>query len=294
MVAFGIPDRPGRECERNGQPVGHADHDVADELAGGEVAFDVGGLVHRGVVPGARCGGGGCSFECGSIGFATGSPRVALEPVVEIVMPALPPCQETRQQIGRDKRNPPALDLADVGLLVVAAEVQAPGVAADDHVAQRHRPEPDPVGEPPRQAAMKLERAAPALDPARPSTEVSRPATRPTSVVGAAQAYRSSAITAAISHRHDWTVAQLVYPRTPIEFRATAPWQSGHRSVINNQSRFLLPTFSLVRWRTFFAPETERMNPRRLFVASCIALVASAFSFVTRGTSCPRWGRPLT
>ena len=51
------PGQPGRECERNGQPVGHADHDVADELAGGEVAFDVGGLVHRLVVPEDRRGG---------------------------------------------------------------------------------------------------------------------------------------------------------------------------------------------------------------------------------------------
>jgi MFS family permease len=39
-----------------------------------------------------------------------------------------------------------------------------------------------------------------------------------------------------------------------------------------------------------FAPETERMNPRRLFVASCIALVASAFSFVTRGDILPALG----
>ncbi len=32
------------------------------------------------------------------------------------------------------------------------------------------------------------------------------------------------------------------------------------------------------------------MNPRRLFVASCIALVASAFSFVTRGDILPALG----
>src|SRR5215468_2284972 len=36
--------------------------------------------------------------------------------------------------------------------------------------------------------------------------------------------------------------------------------------------------------------ETERMNPRRLFVASCIALVASAFSFVIRGDILPALG----
>ncbi len=38
------------------------------------------------------------------------------------------------------------------------------------------------------------------------------------------------------------------------------------------------------------ALETERMNPRRLFVASCVALVASAFSFVTRGDILPALG----
>lgn len=32
------------------------------------------------------------------------------------------------------------------------------------------------------------------------------------------------------------------------------------------------------------------MNPRRLFVASCIALVASAFSFVVRGDILPALG----
>ena len=33
------------------------------------------------------------------------------------------------------------------------------------------------------------------------------------------------------------------------------------------------------------------MNPRRLFVASCIALIASAFSFVIRQDVLPAWGR---
>ena len=124
VVARGDSRQPGRQCERNGQSVGHADHDVADELAGGKVAFDVGDLVHRVVVPGDRRGGAWFAVRVGSIGFATGSPRVALEPVVEIVMPALPPCQETGQQVGRDKRDPPALDLADVGLLVFPAKRQ--------------------------------------------------------------------------------------------------------------------------------------------------------------------------
>ena len=39
------------------------------------------------------------------------------------------------------------------------------------------------------------------------------------------------------------------------------------------------------------APENPRMNPRRLFVASCIALVASAFSFVIRQDVLPAWGK---
>ena len=33
------------------------------------------------------------------------------------------------------------------------------------------------------------------------------------------------------------------------------------------------------------------MNPRRLFVASCISLIASAFSFVIRQDVLPAWGR---
>ncbi len=37
--------------------------------------------------------------------------------------------------------------------------------------------------------------------------------------------------------------------------------------------------------------ELRRMNPRRLFTASCIALVASAFSFVIRQDVLPAWGR---
>ena len=32
------------------------------------------------------------------------------------------------------------------------------------------------------------------------------------------------------------------------------------------------------------------MNPRRLFVASCISLIASAFSFVIRQDVLPAWG----
>ena len=44
---------------------------------------------------------------------------------------------------------PQRLDLADVGLLVVAADGEAPGVAADDHMAQRHRREAELIGKPP-------------------------------------------------------------------------------------------------------------------------------------------------
>ena len=47
VVAMLGPRQAGRQGERHGQAVGHADHDVADELAGGEVALDVGGLMHR-------------------------------------------------------------------------------------------------------------------------------------------------------------------------------------------------------------------------------------------------------
>ena len=42
--------RPGQarcQGERHGQPVGHADHDVSDQLAGREMPLDMEGLMHR-------------------------------------------------------------------------------------------------------------------------------------------------------------------------------------------------------------------------------------------------------
>ena len=55
-------------------------------------------------------------------------------------------------------------------------------------------------------------------------------------------------------------------------------------------TRFLVPFFP-VRWRTFSLRSLSHMNPRRLFVASCISLIASAFSFVIRQDVLPAWGR---
>ena len=36
------------------------------------------------------------------------------------------------------------------------------------------------------------------------------------------------------------------------------------------------------------------MNPRRLFIASCVSLIASAFSFVVRQDVLPAWGQSFT
>ncbi len=104
---------------------------------------------------------------------------------------------------------------------------QAPGVAADDHVAQGHRGETDPVGEPPRQAAVKLERAAAALDPPA-RAEGEHAGDQPTSVVGAAQVYSNSRMSRRLLIAADWTTRNPFIRRcAPIERRATAPWQSG-------------------------------------------------------------------
>ena len=67
-------------------------------------------------------------------------------------MSALPPCQETGQQVGRDERGAPALDLADVGLLVVAADSRHQGsrpmitwprvIAEKPNLSANHREKP--------------------------------------------------------------------------------------------------------------------------------------------------------
>src|SRR5262249_48415077 len=75
-----------------------------------------------------------------------------------------PPRQETGDQVGRDECSPPALDLADVGLLVLAAELQAVRVAANDHMAQRHGRESPTVGQPSREAAVEFQRTLTTLD----------------------------------------------------------------------------------------------------------------------------------
>src|SRR5690606_31891622 len=78
---------------------------------------------------------------------------VALEPVVEIVVPARQPCRDARGQVRGDECDPPAFHLADVGLLVVPAAVERPGVVAQDDVAEGHRGEADPPRQPGREPA---------------------------------------------------------------------------------------------------------------------------------------------
>src|SRR3954453_21467146 len=71
-------------------------------------------------------------------GLAAGPAGVALEPVIQVVMLAAPPGEIVREEVRRDERDAPALDLSDVRLLVVAARVEAIRVPADDDVAERH------------------------------------------------------------------------------------------------------------------------------------------------------------
>src|SRR5579863_5796363 len=56
--------------------------------------------------------------------LAASAAGVALEPVVEVIVPAPRPGPGARDEIRRDERPAPALDLANVRLLVVAAGVE--------------------------------------------------------------------------------------------------------------------------------------------------------------------------
>jgi hypothetical protein len=92
--------------------------------------------------------------------FAAALPGVPLEPVVEIIVAAPPRRPEARDQISRDEQAAPALDLPHVHLFVLAAGVEAPWVAADDDVAERHRrgTHDRPFEEPACESAVEFER----------------------------------------------------------------------------------------------------------------------------------------
>src|SRR4051794_30185282 len=98
--------------------------------------------------------------------FAAGAAGGAPEPRVAGGKPAPRPSPRAGGNIRRQEQGPPALDLADMGLLVVAAGIQAPHVAADDDVAEGHRRRhDDPTRqEPPGEAAVELQGPPPALD----------------------------------------------------------------------------------------------------------------------------------
>ncbi len=53
-------------------------------------------------------------------------------------MSTLGPGPDTGEQIGRNEARSPAFGLADVGLLVIPAAVEAAGVSTDDDVAEGH------------------------------------------------------------------------------------------------------------------------------------------------------------
>src|SRR5690242_15902363 len=64
--------------------------------------------------------------------LATSPPGIALEVVIEVIVSASQPLPKTRGDVRRQEQRTPALRLADMGLLVVAAAVEAVGVPADD------------------------------------------------------------------------------------------------------------------------------------------------------------------
>jgi hypothetical protein len=78
----------------------------------------------------------------------TRPPGVPLEVVVEVIVVTASPGPSARDQVSRDERNAPSLDLAYMSLFVVSARVETMGITADDHVAQSHRREAPVVGKP--------------------------------------------------------------------------------------------------------------------------------------------------
>ena len=79
---------------------------------------------------------------------------VALEPVVEIVMAAASPRQQLAAEVGRKEGRSPPLDLADVGVLVVAEDVEADGhsgprITWPSVIASNRRRSPNQVANPP-------------------------------------------------------------------------------------------------------------------------------------------------
>jgi hypothetical protein len=80
--------------------------------------------------------------------------------IVQIVIPTLPPSHHACQQIRRNKKDTPAFNLAHVGLLVIAAFIEAARVSADDHVSQRHCRKAAQPAQPARESAVELNRSA--------------------------------------------------------------------------------------------------------------------------------------
>src|SRR5689334_8937432 len=98
------------------------------------------------------------------IALATRPASITFEPVVAIVMLAATPRQHAGREVRRNEGRAPPFDLPDMGLLVVADNLQAKRAPPQDHMAQRHRVEANHVKEPGGEPAVELQRTPPALN----------------------------------------------------------------------------------------------------------------------------------
>ena len=67
--------------------------------------------------------------------FAAFFSGINLKRIVQIIMFPLQPGDNARDQVRRNEKTSPPLRLADVNLFVIAAEIQARRIEADDRMA---------------------------------------------------------------------------------------------------------------------------------------------------------------
>jgi hypothetical protein len=109
------------------------------------------------------------SFTCSGSHevVVAGVPSVDLEPVIQVIMLASGPGPCAGEQVNRDEKPAPPLDLSDVSLFVVPTAVKALNITSDDRMTQRHGRSHDypPLQKPARKSAVELQRPSTNLNP---------------------------------------------------------------------------------------------------------------------------------
>ena len=175
-----------------------------------------------------------------------------------------------------------------VRLLVLAAELECQRVEADDRVAERHGRESAAPSQPSRESAVEFQRPC-GTGRRLPSTASAR---RPPARPGSWRGPGISQETRQVGTSGPRAGAGFLDPGGSLandRGRVPSSKPPATRVSKNNSREKSNPPRPCEDGPP--APEIDRMNPRRLFVASCIALVASAFSFIFRQDVLPAWGR---